>query len=139
MQENPPPLMFPRDLALLGYEELRDSRVGVNSIGINNPGTLILPDPQKEFFWEHFWSPLWNAAAERLREARDVFIHGYSMPAADLKARELLFGNINPYATLNMHCRSTSDRLAAEFRDRGFSNVRSFPTIGFETWAASAE
>jgi hypothetical protein len=138
MQQNPPPIMFTRDLALLGYADLADPRVGTGNVGINNSGTLILPDPQKKFFWERFWSPLWDAAAQRLRGANEVFIHGYSMPAADLKARELLFGNINPEATINIHCRSTSDRLTAEFRDRGFTNVRSFPAVGFEAWAVES-
>jgi hypothetical protein len=138
MQENPPPLMFSRDLKLLGYEDLADPRVGTstNSVGINNAGTLILPDPEKRFFWERFWSPLWNAAAQGLRAAREVFIHGYSLPASDLKARELLFGNINPEATINVHCRSTSARIADEFRRRGFAGVQAFPEIGFEAWAA---
>jgi hypothetical protein len=139
MQENPPPLMFSRDLKLLGYADLADPRVGGNGVGINNAGTLILPDPKKQFFWERFWSPLWSGAAQRLHEAREVFIHGYSMPASDLKARELLFDNINPDASISVHCRSTSNRIADEFRSRGFANVRAFPMIGFEAWAASAE
>ena len=136
MQENPPPLMFSRDLKLLGYEDLADARVGSNGVGINNSGTLILPDPGKRFFWERFWSPLWNGAARSLRAASDVFIHGYSLPASDLRARELLFGNINPDATINVHCRSTSGRIADEFRSRGFTGVQAFSEIGFEAWAA---
>jgi hypothetical protein len=59
------------------------------------------------------------------------------MPAADLKARALLFGNINPEGAINIHCRRTSDRLSAEFRDRGFANAKSFPAVGFEVWAAA--
>lgn len=47
MQENPPPIMFSRDLKLLGYDDLTDPRVGRNGVGINNAGTLILPDPRK--------------------------------------------------------------------------------------------
>lgn len=136
MQENPPPLMFSRDLKLLGYQDLVDPRVGGNGVGINNAGTLILPDPNKQFYWERFWSPLWDGAAARLRAAREVFVHGYSMPASDLKARELLFGNISPDAAINVHCRSTSNRIADEFRSRGFARVQAFPEIGFEAWAA---
>jgi hypothetical protein len=105
-------------------------------VGVNNSGTFVLPDPKKQFFWERFWQPLWGAAAQKLREASEVFIHGYSMPSADQKARELLFGNINRDATINVHCRSTSDRLAEEFRAREFANVNSFPEVGFETWAS---
>jgi hypothetical protein len=128
---------LPRDLALVGFDGLKDPRVGGNGMGINNSGTFILPDPSKKFYWESFWEPLWNSAAERLRTADAVFIHGYSMPAADARARKLLFENIDKSAKISIHCRSTSDRIAEEFRSRGFTSVTSFPTIGFEDWAAS--
>ena len=91
MQEEPPPLIFPRDLAILGCSDLVDPRLGGGNVGVNNSGTFILPDPQKQFYWERFWVPLWTAAAEKLRTVSEVFIHGYSMPTADSKARELLF------------------------------------------------
>jgi hypothetical protein len=133
----PPPLMFPRDLALLGCDGIKDPRLGVNGTGIDNSGTFILPDPSKKFYWKSFWQPLWNAAAERLRAANEVFIHGYSMPPADMRARKLLFENIDKAAKISVHCRSTSDRIAEEFRSRGFTNLSSFPTIGFEDWTAS--
>jgi hypothetical protein len=139
MQENPPPLMFSRDLKLLGYDDLTDPRVGGKGMGINNAGTLILPDPNKQFYWKRFWAPLWSAAAAQLRQAREVYIHGYSMPASDLKARELLFENVKRDAIINVHCLGTSDRIAEEFRCRGFIDVRSFPVTGFEAWAASAD
>ena len=48
----------------------------------------FLPDPKKKFYWEQFWEPLWNAASECLHEAGEVFIHGYSMPTADVRARQ---------------------------------------------------
>ena len=136
MQESPPPLMFSRDLQLLGYEDLADPRVRANGVGVNNSCTFVLPDPKKQFLWQRFWQPLWGAAAQRLREASEVFIHGYSMPAADQQARGLLFGNIDRNAVINIHCRGTSDRLAGEFRAHGFAKVNSFPEIGFETWAS---
>jgi hypothetical protein len=139
MQANHPPIMFSRDLKLLGYHDLTDSRLGGSGLAINNAGTLILPDPKKRFFWERFWSPLWSAAAERLRETYEVFIFGYSMPSADLNARELLFDNINRDATINVHCRSASNRIADEFRNHGLANVRPFAMIGFEAWAASTK
>ena len=63
----------------------------------------------------------------------------YSMPASDLKARELLFENISRDAIINIHCRSTSDRIAEEFRRRGFANAKPFPMIGFEPWATGAD
>jgi len=136
MQDQPPPVLFTRDLKLLGYDNLSDPRLGPNGMGVNNSGTFVLPDPRKQFYWERFWQPLWGAAADRLREAAEVFIHGYSMPPADEKVRELLFGNISRDAVINIYCRSASDRLAGEFRARGFASVNSFPETGFETWVS---
>jgi hypothetical protein len=136
MQENQPPLLFSRDLKLLGYDDLADPRVGPNGGAINNSGTFVLPDPKKQFFWEEFWQPLWRAAARKLEQASEVFIHGYSMPAADEKARDLLFGNISRDAAINIYCRSTSEQLAHEFRGQGFAKIKSFPETGFETWAS---
>ncbi len=135
----PPPVIFTRDLELFGYEHLVDPRVGGNRMGVDNSGTFILPDPRKKFYWERFWEPLWNAAAERLRAAKEVFILGYSMPAADVRARQLLFANIEKSTVISIHCRSTSDRTAEEFRSRGFTDVRPFPSVDFEAWAASEE
>lgn len=136
MQDQPPPVLFTRDLKLLGYDNLSDPRLGPNGMGVNNSGTFVLPDPRKQFYWKRFWQPLWGAAADRLREVAEVFIHGYSMPAADDKARELLFGNIDRDAIINIYCRSASNRLVGEFRAHGFAKVNSFPEIGFETWAS---
>lgn len=68
----PPPVIFKRDLALLGYEHLADPRLGGNELAVNNSGTFILPDPNKKFYWEAFWQPLWEDAAKRLRESNEV-------------------------------------------------------------------
>jgi hypothetical protein len=137
MQEIPPPLIFSRDLTILGYDGLVDPRIGPNGVAVNNSGTFIMPEPKKKFYWEQFWLPLWTVAADRLRDANEVFIHGYSMPTADSHARQLLFDNINKRAAINVHCRSSSDLIAEDFRSRGFKNVSSFPVIDFETWATS--
>lgn len=133
----PPPLIFTRDLKLLGYENLIDPRVGGTGIGVDNHGTLILPDLNKMFYWERFWAPLWDDAAERLRAANEVFIHGYSMPEEDVRARELLFNNIKKSATICIHSRSSSDCIAEEFRRRRFTDVWPFPSVDFEAWAVS--
>jgi hypothetical protein len=135
----PPPVIFPRDLSLLGYGFLVDPRVGGKEMGVDNSGTFILPDPSKKFYWDPFWGPLWNSAAKCLRAASDVFIHGYSMPPADARARELLFDNISKSALVRIHCRSRSDQIAEEFRSRGFTNVRPFPSVDFEAWAVSED
>jgi hypothetical protein len=135
IQGQPPPYMFSRDFAVLGYKTLKDARVTGDGMGVHNSGTFILPDPRKKFFWEASWEPLWNAAAARLRAADEVFVHGYSMPPADVRARQLLFDNIGKSTPVNIHCRSGSDPIAHEFRSLGFGDVRSFPNVGFELWA----
>jgi hypothetical protein len=136
INQAPPPVIFIRDLGLLGYENLADPRVGGNGMGVDNSGAFILPAPKKNFYWELFWKPFWDAAAERLRAAVEVFIHGYSMPSADSQARQLLFGNAPKGAPISIHCRSASNRIAEEFRARGFTNVTPFPLVDFEEWAA---
>ena len=135
----PPPVIFPRDLRLLGYEQMVDPRAGAREIGVDESGTFILPDPRKRFHWDLFWAPLWGEAALCLRAADEVWIHGYSMPPSDERARVLLFDNITKSAPINIYCRSTSHRLADEFRSRGFTDVRPFPAVDFEAWAASAK
>jgi hypothetical protein len=139
MNDVPPPVIFKRDLGLLGYDHLVDPRVGGNGMPVDGSGTFILPDPRKKFYWERFWQPLWNDAARVLRAANEVFIHGYSMPTADARARQHLFDNIKKSAAISIHCRSTSDHIAEEFRSRGFTDVRPFPSVDFEAWAVSEE
>jgi hypothetical protein len=135
----PPPVIFPRDLSLLGYEHLVPPGVSGEIMGVDDSGTFILPDPRKRFYWDPFWVPLWNGAAECLRAASEVFIHGYSMPPSDVRARELLFENIARAAPISIHCRNASDRIAEEFRSRGFTNARPFPSVDFEAWVDSVD
>ena len=59
------------------------------------------------------------------------------MPTADVRARQLLFGNREKSAVISIHCRSTGDRIAQEFRARGFTDLRPFPSVDFEAWAES--
>jgi hypothetical protein len=136
IQEYGPPHFFPRDLKILGYEDLRDPSVG-NRMPVDNSSTFILPDPNKTFYWECLWLPLWQSAADHLRATDEVFIYGYSMPAADARGRALIFDNVSKAARINVHCMGNSNRMAEEFRGQGFTNVSAFPEIGFEAWAES--
>jgi len=136
LQQAPPPLMFPRDLDMLGYQDRRDTRIGANGCAVNNSGTLILPDTDKRFYWERLWLPLWDSAARQLRSAGEVFIHGYSLPSADARARRLLFDNVSPHAPVHIFCWGASERIAAGFRQRGFADVRPNPETGFEVWSS---
>jgi hypothetical protein len=134
IQEDGPPHLFPRDLKILGYDDLRDPRVG-GQMPVDNSSTFILPDPTKGFYWEWLWLPLWQSAGEHLRMADEVFIHGYSMPTADVRGRELIFANVRKSAKINIYCMGDSVRMAEEFRSHGFVNVNAQPGMGFEAWA----
>jgi hypothetical protein len=135
MQQSPPPLMGSRDIELLGYQDLKDPRIGANGFGASNAGALILPDTDKQFYWEQLWLPLWESAAQQLRGVREVFIHGYSLPSADAHARRLLFENVSRRASVHVFCRNDSEVIAAEFRKVGFSDVRPNPEVEFEAWS----
>lgn len=137
VSDGPPPVIFERDLKLLGYCNLVDPRIGPGGMAVDNQGTFILPDPHKVFLWERFWRPLWQAAADGLRAADEVFIHGYSLPGSDSQARRLLFDNIKKSAAVNIYCLKNSHLIAEEFRNLQFENVRPFPSVRFETWAVS--
>jgi len=136
IQEYGAPHLFPRDLRILGYPDLSDPTVP-NGMGVDNTSTFIFPNPNKSFYWERLWVPLWQSAAEKLRAADEIFIHGYSMPTADERGRALCFENPSKQVRINIHCLGDSDRVAGEFRSQGFTNVRAYPDIGFEAWAAS--
>jgi len=135
MQKVLPPLVFKRDLDLLGYRYLSDGRIPNDGVAVDG-STLILPSPNKRFSWEPLWEHLWRCAGERLRSAEEVFIHGYSMPLADDRARMLLLDNINHRSPVHVFSKGHSERVANEFSSRGFRDVRPNPTIEFETWAA---
>lgn len=136
MQNAPPPLMFPRDIELLGYQDVGDPRIGAGVTAVDNTGTVILPDTNKQFCWKGLWQPLWTSAAERLCGVQELFILGYSMPCADARARRLLFDNVSPGASIHIYCMDASERIADDFRKVGFTNVRPESKVTFELWAA---
>ena len=136
MQKALPPLVFPRDLELLGYQDLNDAITPRNGAAVEHTSTLILPSPNKRFSWDLLWESLWRRAGEALREAEEVFIHGYSMPQADDRARRLLMDSINRRSPIHVFSMGKSDCVASEFRGGGFQDVRPYGTIEFETWAA---
>jgi hypothetical protein len=136
LQQIPPPLVFERDLKLLGYEGISDARIGANGCAVGNRSTLVLPEPDKPFYWKELWVPLWESAAKRLRSARRVFIHGYSLPSGDARARRLFFDNVIRRASVYVFCKGDSKRIAGEFRNRGFSDVRHSSEVGFEDWSS---
>ncbi len=76
---------------------------------------------------------IWGQAKEQLQRSSAVVICGYSLPAADERARELLFDNIPKAAAIEVVCGNDSDRIMEEFNAARFEDVKSCP-IFFEEW-----
>jgi len=63
---------------------------------------MIAPFRKKEFFFKtsfgqeygDYYDRLWQQAAAALRAASEVVVLGYSPPASDERARDLLFGSV---------------------------------------------
>lgn len=129
---DPCPIIFGPDLALLGFENVRTSLGLGERTAVDEPATFILPDPNKKFYWDQFWRPLWHLAAQELERSSEVFVIGYSLPFSDKQARDLLFEHINRSASIAVYSLGASERIAEEFRAGGFARVRAYPSISFE-------
>jgi hypothetical protein len=77
------------------------------------------------FGCEHagFWESLWCQAAESLKVSDDVVIIGYSLPAADADARQILLHATNREAHVIVCCGDHSKAICKEFNKAGFENV----------------
>jgi hypothetical protein len=137
----PRPVIF-RDIDYdyLSYEsDVRDPlRNGIPTTG--GIPALILPTLHKNFFhetafgreWAPFWGYLWSKSAHAVRSSERIVIIGYSMPAADEAARELLLKHSNPVAEILVYSGSRSEAICEEFRTHGFQKVRSSGKGRFE-------
>jgi hypothetical protein len=105
---------------------------------------MIMPTLKKRFFhettfgkeWEPFWNALWSQAKDALRQADEIVLIGYSMPAADERARELLFASPDKHVRVTICCHTASSGIAQEFRDHGFTNIHEPTNPMFEGWIA---
>lgn len=92
---------------------------------------MIMPALPKTFYfatifgheWKPFWDSLWRRAEDAIARAEELVIIGYSMPAADGRARELLLGTINKAVRLTICCGSATPTLEEEFHDHGFTSI----------------
>jgi hypothetical protein len=137
----PRPVIFrDSDYTYLGYaKDVRDPQRNAVSTTGGDPA-LILPTLHKNFFhqtllgreWEAFWNDLWTQAAHALRSSERIVIIGYSTPAADERARELLLERSNPGAEILVFSGSRTETICEEFRKHGFRTVRSSGKGWFE-------
>lgn len=123
-----PVLFFRSDLDYLEYPSFVDPKCASMDSAATNP-VMILPALPKQFYfetsfgkeWQEFWSTLWDRAQKMLEVADDITVIGYSFPAADEAARNLVFGLRNKTAKLRVCCGNASARIREEFRSNGFS------------------
>ena len=123
------PVISERDTKYLGYSEFSGRVLTGGGVLMKS---MILPGRCKQFFvetsfgreLEGFWNHLWDQGAHALKRAERVVICGYSMPKADVRARDLLFKNTNKEATITVLSGGDSERIAGEFRDAGYKDVK---------------
>lgn len=113
------PVVMPQDWRFLGYS---GDDPGWRAGGVAR--RMILPAHNK-FFDERFWNELWKQADRALGEASRVTIIGYSIPAADRRANDLLFGGgefkgVKPRTPVRISCRTDGSRLCGLFSSRGY-------------------
>jgi hypothetical protein len=122
----------------LGYDrELRDDDLPrLRSFG--SSVSVILPEQKKRFYsmtstgeeLREFWDRLWSLAADALSASQKVVIIGYSMPAADKEARDLLLEQPRKSAHIVICCGSRNGALSEEFKSKDFHNVTVPPGKG---------
>jgi len=127
------------DWSYLGYEGLRDPAIANR---ILTEAAIMMPVEHKKFYyetslgreWQNFWDDLWNQAGELLGESEEIVMIGYSLPAFDKRAREVLLCRSNHDAHVTICCGTDSDRIQQEFRKHGFSHLRYTANLSFEDW-----
>lgn len=141
----PRPVLLPQEFEFLEYPPgIRDPRF--NGGGVERSGSMILPSRGKRFYVSTstsphegggFWSSLWRQAGTALRDAREIIVVGYSLPAADKDARELLLKNSSRNSLLTICCGSATGNIAEEFVQGGFARERILTDSSrFEDWIA---
>jgi hypothetical protein len=138
-----PVLYFRSDLEYLGYPDFVDPLCSGLQGAICLPA-MILPALPKVFYfatsfgqeWRGFWDSLWRRAEHAIKNADELVIIGYSLPAADERARDTLLSSTNKAVRLSICCHSATRIIEQEFCDHGFKGIVSVsPT--FEGFLAS--
>jgi len=130
-----PVLFFRPDLEYLGYPDFVDPRCRQLDTAASLPA-MIMPALPKQFHfattfgeeWKGFWDHLWQRAERAIANADELVVIGYSLPAADERARTMLLSTVNKSNRLSICCGNATARLEQEFRDHGFNGIQSVPT-----------
>lgn len=123
------PTIAEADIKYLGYSQFSGRTFKGGGVAMES---LILPGRCKQFFvetsfgreFEEFWDKLWSQGSGALQKADKLVICGYSMPKADVRARNLLFRNTNKEASITVLSGGDSERISGEFGDAGYKDVK---------------
>jgi hypothetical protein len=137
-----PVLFFRSDLDYLGYQDFVDPLCSGIEKAVNLPA-MILPALPKLFYfatsfgqeWKDFWDGLWNRAKRAIKCADELVIIGYSLPATDERARDLLLNTANKTVRLSICCRDATASLEQVFCDHGFKGITTV-SLTFEGFLA---
>jgi hypothetical protein len=134
----PRPVIPPQFFQRLGHScEIRDPNF--RGGGALKSGSMILPSRSKSFDSRvSLWTHLWSQAERALRTTDEIIVVGYSLPAADEKARRLLLNAGNKNARVHICSGKESPRIAKEFRAHGFPNVAA-TLPRFEDWLNNSQ
>ena len=131
----PRPMIPDRELQWLGFSTLKDPLTsrGGKLLGGSPQHTLLLPKMDKQFPGK-MWSRLWEQAKALFKGSSRVVLAGYSLPAADKKARNLILRECSRSARIVLRCKSKTHALVGEFNSAGFSKIDADANQDFETW-----
>lgn len=123
------PVVADYNMKALGYASELDPKCPRRTAKVS---VMVAPFRKKEFFFEttygreygEFYDDLWSAAGAALERATSIYILGYSLPASDERARQLLLRGIPATTPLSLFCGSKSAPLFEEFRAQGFKTVQ---------------
>lgn len=133
------PVIGTDELSFLGYSGLRDPAFPNGGAALP---VMNMPARSKEFFFAvdsgseyiEFWESLWQQAAKALRTADEIVICGYSMPAADERARRLLLSLPQKDAEVEVASGRDTQNIVEDFRKSGYTGAAPAKEIYFEKW-----
>lgn len=136
-----PVLFFRPDNDYLGYNNFTDPLCDHLSEAAT-VSAMILPSLNKTFYhqttfgreWGPFWENLWQRAENALQTSGRIVIIGYSLPAADERARDLLLSRANKNASVIVCCGRASTGIEEQFQKEGFAHIERVPNPTLEGW-----
>jgi hypothetical protein len=132
------------EFEFFGYSsESRDPEAPLERFGALP--AIITPTLKKRFYeqtpagreLEPFWENLWAQARHALEASEKIVMIGYSMAAADEKARSLLLSSPNRHVNLEVFCGGRTKPISDEFLARGYSQVRTLGNCRCDDYLAT--